>query len=375
MIMDEELLKTPEEEWYEGKLTRQYPFDGLGRIDDALNQVPVEFVVEDYRQFMASCFGHFMMMYRRVKFLSVVIHRLLLRKLHLKGPSYEIQFIPENQVVRFSKVQFCMITGLRFGDVPYTSWDNITFEEFRVVLSLSEFQQAYDSVKLCLLYMLNWILMGLDERVKIPVRQFRLVEGLDAFDTFPWGDHVYSHSIFSFKYAIDRRRERFERRQQSKGANVYMLETYNIYDRSYALLIFAFKVILEFGIQFGRRRATDLSPSILKWELNKQSRADKLSKIFTTRIFTRTEFVPTEAEMGELYYVSIEEAILDPLSVGKEAISDLGSVRLSDTEGSKPEHGRGSLEMHSNPELGGDRHRRQKLVRFRIPVYTVGDHS
>ncbi|KAK2646516.1 hypothetical protein Ddye_021711 [Dipteronia dyeriana] len=137
---------------------------------------------------MASCFGHFITMHRRMKFLGGVIHWLLLRELHHKWPLDEMQFMLGNQIVWFSKVEFCLITGLLFGDVLDTSryaimdngihqWyfagrDEISFEELRVVLSLDEFQQAYDSVKLCLFYMLNWILMRLDERVKIPVGSF-----------------------------------------------------------------------------------------------------------------------------------------------------------------------------------------------------------
>ncbi|KAK2638124.1 hypothetical protein Ddye_025919 [Dipteronia dyeriana] len=137
---------------------------------------------------MASCFGHFMTMHRRMKFSGGVIHRLLLREVHHTGPSDEMHFMMGNQKVRFSKVEFCLIIGLRFRDVPNTSRyaivengihehkfvgrDEISFGELKDVLSLCQFQQAYDSVKLYLLYMLNWILMGLDERVKIPILLF-----------------------------------------------------------------------------------------------------------------------------------------------------------------------------------------------------------
>ncbi|KAK2638064.1 hypothetical protein Ddye_025859 [Dipteronia dyeriana] len=76
-----ELLKTPEGDWFKGKLTRHDHFEALARIDDALNQVPEEFVVEDRRLFMASCFGHFMSMHRDLKFPGGVIHQMLLREL------------------------------------------------------------------------------------------------------------------------------------------------------------------------------------------------------------------------------------------------------------------------------------------------------
>ncbi|KAK2661887.1 hypothetical protein Ddye_000461 [Dipteronia dyeriana] len=70
---------------------------------------------------MASCFGHFLTIHREMKFSGGIIHRLLLRELHHNGPTNEMQFMLGNQSVRFSKVEFCLITGLRFGVVPDTT--------------------------------------------------------------------------------------------------------------------------------------------------------------------------------------------------------------------------------------------------------------
>ncbi|KAK2638722.1 hypothetical protein Ddye_026517 [Dipteronia dyeriana] len=121
-------------------------------------------------------------MHRQIKFSDGVIHRLLLWELHHNGPTDEMWFMSGNHEVSFSKIEFYLITGLRFGVLPnktlYASMDNgihqwcfggvdeVSFEELRIVLNLGEFQQPYNGVKLCLPYMLNWILMRLDERVK-----------------------------------------------------------------------------------------------------------------------------------------------------------------------------------------------------------------
>ncbi|KAK2646605.1 hypothetical protein Ddye_021800 [Dipteronia dyeriana] len=216
-------LKTLEGYWYEGKLTRYNHFDALAHIDDTLNRVPVEFGDEDRRRFIESCFGHFLTMYREMKFFDGIIYRLHLRELHHNDPTDEMHFMLGNQSVRFLKVEFCLITGLRFGVVPettmYASVENgiheryfpraekVLLEQIKGVVTGAEFKKAYDAVNLCLLYMLNWILMGVDERFKIPVWQFWLVEELDAFDAFLWGAHVYMHSIYSFKHAFDGRRD------------------------------------------------------------------------------------------------------------------------------------------------------------------------
>ncbi|KAK2659417.1 hypothetical protein Ddye_005950 [Dipteronia dyeriana] len=90
-----------------------------------------------------------------------------------------------NQSVRFSKVEFCLINGSWFRVVPdttkyaevengiyqryFSGVDEVSLEEIRSVVTVVEFGEAYDVVKLCLIYMLNWILMGVDERFKIQV--------------------------------------------------------------------------------------------------------------------------------------------------------------------------------------------------------------
>ncbi|KAK2661930.1 hypothetical protein Ddye_000504 [Dipteronia dyeriana] len=133
-----ELLKTPEEEWYEGKLTHHDHFDAIGAIDDTLNHVLAKIVVEDRRRFMASCFEHFMTMHRRMKFSSGVIHRLPLREVHHTGPSDEMHFLLGNQEVRFSKVEFCLIIGLRFREVP----DMSRYDRVDILIGLDESEDS-----------------------------------------------------------------------------------------------------------------------------------------------------------------------------------------------------------------------------------------
>ncbi|KAI9182091.1 hypothetical protein LWI28_021979 [Acer negundo] len=252
-------LKTPEEERYTGKITRHDHFDDLTDIDNALNKVPEHLAIEERLRYTESCFGHLLRMDRGMKFSAGIVHRLLIRELHHDGPEDKMRFLLGRHSVRFSKVEFCLITGLKFGELPNTSTydmvengihqryfegrDEVEYAELKAVLRIGVFSEQYDAVKLCLLYMLNWILMGLDEREKVPVWQFRLVEDLDVFDAFPWGAHVYRRSIYGFKHALDGQRRRFEQRQRRKGVDVHTTETYNIYGLTHALLIFAFEVI------------------------------------------------------------------------------------------------------------------------------------
>ncbi|KAK2658593.1 hypothetical protein Ddye_005126 [Dipteronia dyeriana] len=150
-------LKTPEGDWFKIKLTQHDHFEALARIDDALNRVPEDFDVEDWRRFMASYFGHFMSMHREMKFSDGVIHQMLLRELDHAGATNEMWFLLGNHVVRFSKVKFFLITRLHFGVVPDTGLyvavendihhryfpggDEVSLEELRVVLPSESFRR------------------------------------------------------------------------------------------------------------------------------------------------------------------------------------------------------------------------------------------
>ncbi|KAK3226793.1 hypothetical protein Dsin_006655 [Dipteronia sinensis] len=125
-----DLLKTPEDEWYDGKITRHDHFSDLKDIDVALDSVPEQFKVEDRRRYTESCFGHFLRMDRGMKFSGSVVHRLLLRELHHDGPQDEMIFLLGTRSVRFSKVEFCLITGMKFGVIPDTTRDITTLRAY-----------------------------------------------------------------------------------------------------------------------------------------------------------------------------------------------------------------------------------------------------
>ncbi|KAK2646739.1 hypothetical protein Ddye_021934 [Dipteronia dyeriana] len=116
-------------------------------------------------------FQAFLKMFREMKFFGGIIHRLLLRELHHNSLRDEMHFMLRTQSVRFSKVKFCLISGLRFGVIPETTMyavmengiheryfpgaEEVSLEQIRGVVTGTNFVKDYDAVKLCLLYMLN----------------------------------------------------------------------------------------------------------------------------------------------------------------------------------------------------------------------------
>ncbi|KAK3229256.1 hypothetical protein Dsin_001137 [Dipteronia sinensis] len=331
-----DLLKTPEDEWYDGKITRHDHFSDLKDIDVALDSVPEQFKVEDRRRYTESCFGHFLRIDRGMKFSGSVVHRLLLRELHHDGPQDEMRFMLGTRSVRFSKVEFCLITGLKFGVIPDTTRykmvqngiqqryfngaADVDYEQLRAVLRIGVFEEQYDAVKLCLLYMLNWILMGLDEREKVPLWQIRLVEDFDAFDAFPWGAHV-----------------------------------------------FAYEVIPELGTRFGTRREIDLSPRRIQIQWSNNDFRYLRGLHWCRRQLRGLHGTTRAYEGGSLYMVDEghDGSVPDPLHHM--------NAGPSHTEGSDQEFGSGSPARHMPDTKGSDLEfvvgspLRRRQVRFEMP--------
>ena len=110
-------------------------------------------------------------MHRGLQFSCGIVYRLLLLELHHDGPTDEMQFMLGSRSVRFSKVEFCLITELKFGVIPdmtqieevenglhqryFSSCDSITLEELQARILQGEWQQQYDVVKLCLFLVLK----------------------------------------------------------------------------------------------------------------------------------------------------------------------------------------------------------------------------
>ncbi|KAI9173571.1 hypothetical protein LWI28_003246 [Acer negundo] len=126
-------------------------------IDNALNKVPEHLAVEERRRYTESCFGHLLRMDRWMKFSTGIVHRLLIHELHHDGPEDEMRFQLGRHSVRFSKVEFCLITGLKFGELSDTStydmvengihqWyfegrDEVEYAELKVVLWIGVFSE------------------------------------------------------------------------------------------------------------------------------------------------------------------------------------------------------------------------------------------
>ena len=123
---------------------------------------------------------------------------------------FEIWFGIGQRKVRFSKVKFCLITGLKFGKPSnpitkvYTSieggifmtyWHSLNLNVRDLTRSFTEatfqFKKPSNAVKIVLILFVVTFLFGYDYRTKVNLWIFNLVEDIQQFNSFTWGKYVH----------------------------------------------------------------------------------------------------------------------------------------------------------------------------------------
>ncbi|GJS31435.1 phospholipase-like protein, partial [Tanacetum coccineum] len=128
----------------------------------------------------------------------------------------------EGHSLHFGRPEFALITGMRFGRPEFCSYTS-TDLKFRNrvfphkvglvvtildVLGVIEYEVMFgnlcdeDSVRLCLILALEVIFIGRLLTCPVDDSLFGLVENLEAWNVFPWGEHVWTQLYDSIKNVI-----------------------------------------------------------------------------------------------------------------------------------------------------------------------------
>ncbi|GKA22206.1 phospholipase-like protein [Tanacetum coccineum] len=153
----------------------------------------------------------------------------MLRKQHKVDAShYDMPLIyyTEGHSLHFGRPEFALITGLPFGHVNfglYTSGElkfrNRVFphklglsvtnlDVIGVIEDEETFQKLcdQDSIRLCLILCLEVIFMGRLLTCPVDDTLFRLVESLEDWNCFPWGEHIWTHLYDQIQNVIEKHR-------------------------------------------------------------------------------------------------------------------------------------------------------------------------
>ncbi|CAL2238957.1 unnamed protein product [Prunus armeniaca] len=218
----------PEDEKYEGK-----PF-ALSHARTAITTIKAKFNTQQLQRFEGSCFGHLLLI-EDLKWNSQVVHGLLMRKADPKTVTQVngIKFIVGNKLIQFTAQHFCLITGLRFGKLPFipkATNENCSLKRkyfsSNKPPTLLDLHTAFiectdddDALKLGMVYFAIFVLLGTEKHVLIDMRYLKLAEDLEEFDKYPWGAVSYAMTNASLLRAVSPDYQRVKVPQNRKKPN------------------------------------------------------------------------------------------------------------------------------------------------------------
>ncbi|CAL2238183.1 unnamed protein product [Prunus armeniaca] len=317
-------LMIPEDDKYQGKVL------ALSHPRTAITTIKAKFSRQQLQRFEGSCFGHLLLI-EDLNWTAQIFHGLLMRKAHPKSVKQVngIKFIVGNKLIQFTAQHFCLITGLRFGKLPFIP--KVTNENCSLKrkyfstnkpATVSDLHNAFidciddeDVVKLGMVYFAVFVLLGTEKHVNIDMRYLKLAEDLEEFDKYPWGAVSYAMTNNSLLRAICSDYQRVKVPQKRKitkksGTRAHTRmpsarpREYTIKGFGFALQIWAFEVFpaleaLHFVVHEDNRHI----PRILHWRTNTVARfRDLMSQVYENVEVDVQLHQPTDIEKKQPYW-------------------------------------------------------------------------
>ncbi|GJU80594.1 phospholipase-like, aminotransferase-like mobile domain protein, partial [Tanacetum coccineum] len=162
--------------------------------------------------FRTTCFGPWLDI-SYVENDDGMIHYVLQKQSFSDDESFDLPLIYHlnGHSLHFGRRQFCLVTGFKFGlislrehrngDIPFRNRlfpEKIGYDVKIIdVLAFIEDEEKFskvsdeDAIRLCLLLSLEVIFMGRELVSVVDDAFLRMVNYLDAWNSFPWGEHIW----------------------------------------------------------------------------------------------------------------------------------------------------------------------------------------
>ncbi|CAA0828810.1 Unknown protein [Striga hermonthica] len=239
--------------------------------------------------FVESCFRPLVHI-PELKLSSQLIHHLVART--LKSPDYEkdaVWFKFGEKEARFGLQKFSLVSGLKIvDDVSYdvakrSSLFLDLFKEKKGKIMKKDLLEKFDGLvekedadlkyKLGLLIVLEYAVLSNECRTLVDERWFHLVEDLEQFNNYPWGNLSYVYTVW------------------------------------------AFEALPELGRKFGQTYGGGRLPRMMSWKMGKQWRSEQISMFFdASDVEVRRTLQPSSDEVETSYLkefgITEEEAII-----------------------------------------------------------------
>lgn len=199
-----ESLKIAISDHFSGVVSALSPLRVIHEIRDKLTR-------NQRRLFRQTCLGYFLKV-GNIQVSGNLVHHVLLHELDRDGSNEEMWFAFGDTHIRFSRQEFCLITGLFFGSYPVYEGGNDRllhqYFEGRMRFKLREVDHIYaqldfnqiddtDAVKLSLYYLVDRCLLARPGHYHADIWLLRIVDDLTAFNQYPWGTIVWRYTYRS----------------------------------------------------------------------------------------------------------------------------------------------------------------------------------
>ncbi|GKB90909.1 phospholipase-like protein [Tanacetum coccineum] len=249
--------------------------------------------------------------------MQCVIHYVLQKQSFSDDESFDLPLIYHlnGHSLHFGRRQFCLVTGFKFGlislrehrngDIPFRNRlfpEKIGYDVKIIdVLAFIEDEEKFskvsdeDAIRLCLLLSLEVIFMGRELVSVVDDAFLRMVNYLDAWNSFPWGEHIWRQLYDSIRNVCSKHKlEHLDGlRKNPNHVPSYTLSGF----------LFAFKIwIIESSCESHRwwTRVPEIIPRAVSWTRT----AECLKWEYFAELFDKTpiELSPTKAERQSSWY-------------------------------------------------------------------------
>ncbi|KAL6534961.1 hypothetical protein OROGR_013636 [Orobanche gracilis] len=269
------------------------------------------------REFRESCLGHFIREEWGGFVSNAALHALFSNEVvRPDAQADEFWFRIGRRLIRFSRFEYALVTGMRFGDSDFdihgddVHIEGSVYDRYPILSSGGQMldrirdrfatgyfrQQSGDALKVAKVLCVSYLLFGFDGGKHIADRWlWTLVEDHTRWESFPWGGYSYQILVTYL-------------REIPIEVPAGLDPSYHFYGNIYAIMIWACEAIPSLGSKCGNILGASFiqRPRCTRWKLKKLCPVS-FTTFFDDQIDCFEVLVPTPEEEEEPYMMSISD--------------------------------------------------------------------
>ncbi|XP_026415153.1 uncharacterized protein LOC113310637 isoform X2 [Papaver somniferum] len=273
--------------------------------------------VDEQAIFKGTAIGHLLSVPADLKYSGTILHFLLSREIHVDDKPDEMHFKVGGKILHFGKREFALVTGLSFkkpekdfvsplksSSLMWTHFPNqyrVTGLQVKALLfKKNSTCPSQDRVKLALLLVVHRFLMGCPDRDAINISYWHLVDDLEEFNKYPWGEATFGR-LTKFRSPL-----LYQANKENSGAGG---ETkYKVVGISHALSVWALDIMPGLLNLCGRKiESIGWLPHMLCVLCTQSPKYPSLRTLEMNDVHVRSDIMWQKGDANQLIVLGLEE--------------------------------------------------------------------